>query len=92
MCTRTQKKRAVTPQETEPDMLVSVWKSPAEVCIDTGLKQVRDTEYNSPGSRSVLASVLLKEVTINSITATIVWPQARKHSPTQQKKIILKIY
>ena len=36
---------------------------------------VRGTDYNSPGSRAVLAYVLLKEVTITVITPTIVWPQ-----------------
>ena len=35
--TRTQKKGAVIPQETEPDLLVSVQDSPAEWWVDSGL-------------------------------------------------------
>ena len=35
--TRTQEKGAVTPQETEPDLPVSVWESLAEVWVDSGL-------------------------------------------------------
>ena len=35
--TRTQEKGAVTPQETEPDVPVSVQKSPVEAWLDDGL-------------------------------------------------------
>ena len=37
--TRTQVKGAVTPQETEPDLPVSVQESLAEVWLDSGLPQ-----------------------------------------------------
>ena len=37
--TRMQGKGALTPQETEPDMSVSVWKSPAEEWVGSGLSQ-----------------------------------------------------
>ena len=37
--TRTQEERAVTSQETEPDLFVSVWEFLAEVWIDSGLPQ-----------------------------------------------------
>ena len=37
VCTRSQEKGAVTPQETEPDLPVSVQKSPAEAWVDSGL-------------------------------------------------------
>ena len=43
-------KGGVTPQETEPDMLVSVQESLAEVWFDNGLPWVSGTEYNSYGS------------------------------------------
>ena len=33
----TRKKGAVTPQETEPDLPVSVWESPAEMWVHSGL-------------------------------------------------------
>ena len=35
--TRTQEKGAVTPQESEPDLPVSAWESPVEVCVDSDL-------------------------------------------------------
>ena len=38
MHTRTQEKGAVTPQETEPDLPVSVWESPAEVWVNSELQ------------------------------------------------------
>ena len=34
---RTQEKGEATPQETEPDLPLSVWESPAEVWVDSGL-------------------------------------------------------
>ena len=37
--TRTQEKGAVTPQETDPDLSVTVQESPDEVCISGGLLQ-----------------------------------------------------
>ena len=37
--TRTQEKRAVTPQETDPDMPMSVRESPAEARVGGGLLQ-----------------------------------------------------
>ena len=37
MCTRTQEKGAVTSQETEPDLPVSVQESLVEACVDSGL-------------------------------------------------------
>ena len=37
VCTRTQEKGAVTPQETEPDLPVSVQESPAEAWVNSGL-------------------------------------------------------
>ena len=37
VCSRTQEKGSVTPQETESDLPVSVQESPAEVRVDSGL-------------------------------------------------------
>ena len=42
--TRTQEKGAVTPQETKPDLPVSVQESPAEAWVSGGLLQGRGTE------------------------------------------------
>ena len=39
LCTRTQEKGAVTPQETEPDLPVSVQESPVEAWVGDGLLQ-----------------------------------------------------
>ena len=36
--TKTQEKGEVSPQETEPDLPVSVQKSPAEVWVNSGLR------------------------------------------------------
>ena len=41
VCTRTQEKGAVTPQETDPDMPESVQESLAEVWVSGGLLQGR---------------------------------------------------
>ena len=37
VCTRTQEKGAMTPQETELDLAVSVWESLEEAWVDSGL-------------------------------------------------------
>ena len=39
VCTKTQEKGAVTPQEIDPDLPVSVWESLAEVWVGSGLLQ-----------------------------------------------------
>jgi len=39
LCTRTQEKGAVTPQETDPDLPVSVQDSPVEAWVNSGLLQ-----------------------------------------------------
>ena len=46
--TRTQKKGAVTLQESEPDLPVSVQESQVEGWVDSGCPGVTGTEYNSP--------------------------------------------
>ena len=72
--TRTQDKEAMIPQEIDPDLPVNVQESPVDVWVDSGLPWGQSHEYNSPGSHGMLASVVLKEVTI---IPTIVWPQAK---------------
>ena len=72
MCTRCQEKGAVTPQETDPDLSVSVWSlwqrcgSVVACCRFGGL------------SAAVHAWALLKEVAIIFITSTIVWSQVKQ--------------
>ena len=45
----------MTPQETELDLPVSVWESPLEVWVNSGLPWDWGTDYNSLGSHIVLA-------------------------------------
>ena len=44
MCTRTQEKGAVTPQDTDPDLPVSVYESTAEAWVSGDLLQVKGTD------------------------------------------------
>ena len=46
MHTRTQEKGAVTPQETDPDLPVSVWESLAEVWLTVACHVVRAVDYH----------------------------------------------
>ena len=62
-CTRSQEKGTASPQETEPDFLVCAWESLVEVWVESGLLQGRGTADSSPGRRSMLAYILLGEVT-----------------------------
>ena len=43
------KEVAATPQQTEPDLPVSVQGSPTEMWVNMACHGVRDTEYNGPG-------------------------------------------
>ena len=72
VCTRTQGKGRVSPQETEPDLPVSVQESQAEVWVHRGLLQGRGTEHSSA------CKVILKQAVIIFIAPTMVWPQAKK--------------
>ena len=72
MHTRTQKKEAVTPKETDPDLPMSVQESPAEVWVSGHLLQ------GWGKSVAVHAWDLLKEVAIFFIISTIVWSQVKQ--------------
>ena len=61
----------MTPQETEPDLPVSVQESLAEAWADSGLLQGQGHQ------KAEQAQVLGKEAPITTITPTIVWPQAK---------------
>ena len=73
MCTRTQEKRVLDPQETDTDISVSVQESPVEAWVSSGLLQVEVTECCR------CAWDLLKEVAVFFITFTIVWSQVKQH-------------
>ena len=75
--TRTQEKGTLTPQQTDPDSPMSVQQCPAEAWVCGGLLQGGALRV------AVLVGDLLKEVTINFITSTIVWPQVNNREGTQ---------
>ena len=78
MCTRTQEKGAVTSQETDPDLPVSVQGSLAEAWAGGSLLQGWGHL-----SAAVLAWDRMKEVAILFITFTIVWSQVNNREGTQ---------
>ena len=85
VCTRTQKKGAVTPQETDPDLPVRVQESLAEAWAHTGLLQGRGTEYDSACTRpSEGGRHYLHQPHHNLVSGQIT---GRKHSPAHQQKI-----
>ena len=66
LCTKTQEKGAVTPQETDPELSRSLqWRRGLVVaCYSLGAVSVAVHTWD-----------LLKEVAISFISATLVWPQ-----------------
>ena len=81
----------MTPQETDPDLPVSVQEPPVEVWVCGGLLQCfRGTEYSSvllgpfEGGHHYL-HYLHHSLLSGQITG-------REHSPAHQQKIALKIY
>ena len=78
MCTRTQEEGAVTPQENDPDLPVSVREFPVEACVGSAA---------GLGALSVAVHPwdLLKEVAIIFITSTIVWSQVKQQEETQPR-------
>ena len=77
VCTRTQEKGAVTPQETDPDFIGSVQESPAG-----GMGQRWPAAGLGALSLAVHAWDLLKEVAIFFITSTKVWPPVNNREGT----------
>ena len=69
--TRTQAIGAVTPQETDPDLPMSVQDSPAEAWVGVACCRVGGTVCG------MCAWDLLKEVAIIFIMTTIVWPEVK---------------
>ena len=80
----------MTPQETEPDLPVSVQESLGESWVSGGLLKAQDTECNSAcmgpseGGRHYLH--YLHHSLVSGQTT------GREHSHTHQQKIGLKIY
>ena len=90
MHTRTQEKGAVTPEETDPDLPVSVQPCPVEAWVGGGLLQAGGTECSSAcmgpfeGGRHYL-HYLHHSLASGQTTG-------REQSPNHQQKIGLKIY
>ena len=88
VCPRTQKKGAVIPQKTDPDLTVSVQESPREVWVSDGLLQgqghwVRQCVHTFKGGHHDLH--YLHHSLVSGQTG-------KKHSPIHQQRIGLKIY
>ena len=78
-----------SPQETEPNLPVSVQESPAEAWVNSGCCGVRSTEHYSHGiSPFEVGHHYLYLFHSLALGQTI----RREHSPTLQQKIGLKIY
>ena len=77
----------MTPQETEPDLPVSVQESPAEAWVNSGLLRGQGHWI-----KKVQEKVLLKEVAITTITPTIVRPQAKQQKGNTGMPINRKLH
>ena len=80
VCTRSQDKRVVSSEETEPDLPVSVQEYPVEAWPATGSGAVNTTVPPFEGGHYPHHSLALGKTT------------GKEHSPAQQQKIGLKIY
>ena len=91
VCTRTQEKGAITSQETEPDLPMSVWESPAEVWVDSALLWGQghwlQQSCNLCWLKSFGGGCLYPYNSLALCQTT-----GREHSSTHQQKIGLKTY
>ena len=84
-----QEKGAVTPQETDPGLPVSVWESPADVWVSGGLLYGLGTECNTVcmgpcgGCRHCIHCLHHSLVTCQTT--------GREHNPIYEQKIELKV-
>ena len=88
VCTRTQEKGAVTPQETDPDLSVSVlWQrcGSAVACCRVGGTECSNACMGPFEGAHHYLHYLHNSLASGQITG-------REHSPTVQQKIGLKIY
>ena len=88
VCTRTQKKGAMTPQETETDLSVHVRKSLEEAWVDSSLPwgQIHWLQQSWDAQPADISP--LEEV---AITPTIVWPQAKLQGGNTVPSISIKL-
>ena len=80
----------MTPEETDPDLPVSVQESPAEAWVSGGLLQGRGTQCGS----ACMGPVEGGQHYFHSLQHSFATGQIieREHSPANQQKIGLKIY
>ena len=88
--TRTQEERAVTPQETDPDLPVSGQESPAEAWVGGGLLQAWGTECSSACMGPFEGGWQYLHYLHHSLASG--QTTGREYSPTYQQKIGSKIY
>ena len=91
VCTRTQEKGAVTPQETEPDLCVCVWESPVEMWVDSGLLCVQGY-WQQQSWEACCADLSPFRGALPLLYFGLRPNYRREHSLTHQQKIGLKIY
>ena len=90
VCTRTQEKGAVIPQETHPELYVRVQEYPGEAGSEVACYRVGGTECGSACKEPFdggLHYIHYLHHSLNSGQAT-----EMEHSPTHQQKIGLKVY
>ena len=88
LCTRTQEKAVVTPQETDPDLPVSVGESPADAWVRGGLRKGWSIEYSS----TYMGSFEGSHHYLHCLHHSLVPSKQQGGSSTHQQKIGLKIY
>ena len=77
VCTRTQKKRAVTSQKTEPDLPVSVRECLAEVWVKSGLPRSQGHSLQQSWEPQLAGLSPCEEGYRYRHIPTIVWPEAK---------------
>ena len=90
VCTRTQEKRAVSPQDTDPDLPRNVQESPAEAWVMVACCRVGVTECSSTFMGSFEEGHHYLHYLHHSLASGE--RTGREHSPAHQQKIGLKIY
>ena len=85
VCTRTQEKGAVTPQETDPGLPVSIQESPEEAWVSDGLLQGRRHVVLQCGPGTFWRRSLLPSLRPSSLVSG--QKAGREHSPTINGKL-----
>ena len=92
VCTRTQRKGAESPQETEPDLPVSVQESPAEVWVDSCLSQGQRHWLQQSWELGLWHKSFWRRSPLPHHSLASGQTTGREHSLTHRKITGLKIY